>query len=260
MEAAIAFDQPPEHIIYRDGERVVNDRALTPEEFAAIQLHAARTKQVGLLIALLLVPSVANFATGTNAWVPLLLLGAALLLLLLGWPIYHAFLLSRVRPSDRVIEIGGHLVDGRGLVLFRGKGPTLWSTFHKNVTRAAVLPQSASAALEPHGEVSWTRMMSPAELAEYASEASVGMSLVTPAANVVILLLILRAQWLIALPLLIVVLAWPLVQKGLRYRSAGKLQVKVVPRIDGKYVDWAEFLPDERVWSINGEPAEWRKR
>lgn len=261
----MSFDRPPRHQIYRYGERA-SDRALSPAEFAAIQIRAARGRRASLLLALVVIPSFAHLATTGSDWAMFLSLILMAVTAFTALPLYHAFLLGRVRPGDRVIEVGSHVVDGRGLVLFNGKGLTWRSILHEGVTRAAVVPESARAALEPRSEVSWTRSMSPDEVAEFAGESMGALSRLSALsrfslmAAFVILFLGNEGSLTIALLLALCAVAWGPGSWALRRCRPARLRVEVMPLVGATLVDWAEFLPDGRPWTIEGEPADWRRR
>lgn len=68
------------------------------------------------------------------------------------------------------------------------------------------------------------------------------------------------AYGLIGVPLLILLLLLKSRYPAIKAVETMDITLKRDVVVDGQRVAWAEFLPDERVWSINGEPAEWRKR
>jgi hypothetical protein len=68
------------------------------------------------------------------------------------------------------------------------------------------------------------------------------------------------AYGLIGIPLLIVLVFLKLRFPAGKHVGNIEITLKRDVIVDRKRVKWAEFLPDERVWTIEGEPADWRTR
>ncbi len=261
---------PHRYLIYW-GDRPMKDlRTLTPMGFTMVRRHGVRLARAARsLVLTAMVLSALSYESYTlSAGLTALGFVAAVACLLTAFLFHsHAQRLFKVQADDLLAFIDGEEVDGRGTIIFN-KGKLTWWTNIKNVKQVAALPPSSTEALSQiagiRGGVA-TREMSPDEAAEYRAHGPV----INEAAGFVVALFALVsigfggdvAAIYVGIAGFVLMLAFVHRYIGPRILRARipTLLVRVDAKVRNREVKWAEFLPDGRPWTIEGEPAMWRR-
>lgn len=261
---------PNRYLIYWGDQPVKDLRTLTPAGFTIVRRHGvllARSAKSLVLTAIIF--CIISYEIHTfSLELAILSSLAALVCAALALLYYsHSKRLFQVQPDDLLAVVDGQEVDGRGTVIIRN-GKLTWFTKLLNVKQVAALPPASTEALAkidgiPEGVT--TREMSPDETAEYRG----GGPVISEVVCFLILLGLLASLCIgsnapeiyIAVigGALIVSLARTLAQRQFNRVSSPILTVRVNARIGRRTVRWAEFTPDGRPWTIEGEPAMWRR-
>lgn len=245
-------------------------RTLTSVGFTNVRRHGIRLTRIAkslMLLVLVLSTAVVELSAislGLSALAFVLAVLSALLALLFYM---HAQRLFKVQPDDLLAYIDGEEVDGRGTVIFRNGNLMCWTT-EKNVRQVAALPASAGEALSkikgiPGGVT--TREMSPEEAAEYVK----AVPFMSEGVLFMLALALLGSFSLgYGAPLafmsvigagVILHVLRTVAHRQFRRVSSPILTVRTDTEVGHRQVRWAEFVPDGRPWTIEGEPAMWRR-